>query len=464
MDFVNRQRELLSLSRQYDAPGSTFVVLYGRRRLGKTALIHRFLADRPNSFYFMADKEPEAFQINKLKSIIIARTGDTFLEETVFDTWDKVFDYLITRADFTGKLVLAIDEFQNLAIVNSSFPSVFQRIWDTKLKALNIMLIISGSHVSMMYSTALAYSSPLYGRRTADIRLLPIAFRHWDGFFPQDTGRRTLMEFYAVASGVPKYIELLDRRKDIFTNIEQLILDKDGFFYTEPRFLLSQEVNDTTNYFSILRIIATGEHKLGNIAAKLGVGGQRITQYLDILRDLDIIERRVPITETFPEKSRKGLYFIKDYFVRFWFRFVFPWQSYLEMGDTGFVMQKVRAGFSEFASLVFEDVARQMLIDYTPFPLNHIGAYWSRSIEIDVVGYNDETAEYIFGECKWTNEKVGLRELHQLIARAAQVSWPHEDRSEHFILFSRSGFTDELHAMAQSQKSLVLVDFSEGGV
>ncbi len=186
-----------------------------------------------------------------------------------------------------------------------------------------------------------------------------------------------------------------------------------------------------------------GKHKLGHIAGSLGVAGQKITQYLDNLRDLEIIERRVPVTEKNPEKSRRGLYFIKDYFIRFWFRFVFPWQSYLEMGEKRLVMQKVKDDFAEFTSLVFEDIARQLLIDYSPFPLTNIGAYWSKHIEIDVVGYNDETAQYIYGECKWTNNIVGMRELQQLISKVAQVDWMHGKRDEYFILFSKSGFSDD---------------------
>ena len=461
MIFVNRKNELNSLYKQYIREDSSFVILYGRRRLGKTALIHQFLHMHPNTYYYMADKEHEYFQINKLKNIFLSVFDDDYLESIGFDTWEQIFDYIIRRADFSSKLVLAIDEFQNLALVNDAFISTFQRIWDTKLKDKNIMLILCGSHVSMMYSTTLAYNSPMYGRRTADIKLQPISFKNWHEFFPKGISRQSLVEFYAITSGIPKYIELLNRNLKPLTNIEKFVLDKDGFFYTEPRFLLSQEINDPTNYFSILRIIATGEHKLGHIAAKLGVAGQKITQYLDILRDLEIVERRVPITEKNPEKSRRGLYFIKDYYIRFWFRFIFPWQSYLEMGNTDFVMKILKKEFHSFTSLVFEDISRQLLIDYCPFPVNKIGSYWSKDIEIDVVGYNEESGEYIFGECKWTKEKMDMRDLQKLISKADQAAWPHNQRTDYFILFSKNGFKPDLQAMADGQKAIILVDFSQ---
>lgn len=196
---------------------------------------------------------------------------------------------------FDRKPVIVMDEFQYIGKSNPAFPSIFQRIWEEILKTRSVMVILCGSLISMMESQTLAYSSPLYGRRTAQIRLTQIPFSYYHDFFPNKS-RRELIDFYAITGGVPKYIELFSETEDIYSAIQKNVLNRSGYLYDEPHFLLQQEVSEVGSYFSIIRAIAMGNSKLSAIASVLEVPATSLTKYLKTLIDLDILEREVPIT------------------------------------------------------------------------------------------------------------------------------------------------------------------------
>lgn len=208
------------------------------------------------------------------------------------------------------------------------------------------MVILCGSLISMMVNQTLSYSSPLYGRRTGQIRMSQIPFKHYSAFF-ETFDQIDPVQYYAVTGGVPKYIELFRPSTDIFKAIKNNILSKHSFLYEEPIFLLEREVGEIGAYFSMIKSIAAGNQKLGKISSSLGVKQSNITKYLKTLMELDLIERIVPVTEKNPEKSKKGLYRIKDNFIRFWFRFVYPYRHYLEMDNLEFVIKKIKQNFND---------------------------------------------------------------------------------------------------------------------
>ena len=319
MKFINRKREMSTLEKEYNRENS-FVVLYGRRRTGKTTLIKEFIKDK-NTFYFFADKQIESLQINRFKSQLAEHFKDDFLKKIEINDWDTIFDYFINKVK-DEKFVFVIDEFQYLCLMNKGFSSIFQRIYDEKLVNKNIMVILCGSLISMMYSEVLSYDSPLYGRRTAQIKLQPISFEYYKEFF-EDKSERELIEFYSITGGIPRYILEFDRDKTPLLNIENNIFNKDNFLYSEPKFLLQEEINDLSRYFSILNSIALGNTKLSSICSHLGINSNGITSYITKLIDLDILEKEVPITENI-ENGKKGLYKIKDNYLKFWFSYVYP--------------------------------------------------------------------------------------------------------------------------------------------
>ncbi|HHG75514.1 MAG TPA: ATP-binding protein [Persephonella sp.] len=453
MRFINREKELEILEREYRKKQSSFVVIYGRRRTGKTALIEKFLQNK-HSIYFLADLQQEKLQLERFKNIAADSLNDQLLKSIEINDWETLFRYIFQK-DHKKKLIIAVDEFQYLAKVNKAVPSIFQSIWDSVLKDKNVMLILSGSLIGLMYDIALNYSSPLYGRRTAQIKLQPMSFFNFKKFFKTENNDK-IFQFYSVIGGIPKYIELFDRKKNVFTNIRENILNKNSFLYEEPKFVLKDEVRDPVTYFSILQVISQGEHKIGKIASKLGIQTKNLTSFVEKLIELEVIERQVPVTERNPSKSKKGLYFIKDNFFNFWFRYVFPYQSYLETEKYQFVLEKIKSEFNLYASLVFEKVSLDYLVQKAeiPFVIQKAGRWWEKDKEIDIVALGEN--EILFGECKYWERPVGIDVLNELIEKSRYLKWKDKNRKEYFAVFSRKGFKKELKDLADRNKNILL--------
>ena len=269
---------------------------------------------------------------------------------------------------------------------------------------------------------------------------------------------------YAITGGVPKYIELFSERGDLYTAIGRCVLNRSGYLYDEPYFLLQQEVSEVGSYFSIIRAIAAGNTKLSAISALLEVKATSLTKYLKTLIDLDILEREVPITEENPERSKKGLYKIKDNYLRFWFAFVYPNMSFIESGHSAIVMDKIRKSLvKNHIAFVYEDVCRERMWelnaeDAWPFHFAKLGRWWDARDEIDIAGLDPDGKNLILGECKYRTEPVGVSVLRELEAKSAFVAWEREKRKTWFVLFSASGFTEELKALAQSSENVMLCE------
>lgn len=447
--FVDREKELQLLEDEYSSDGFRLTILYGRRRVGKTTLLKEYI-DSKSHLYFLVTLEALPIVLARFQNIVADHLQDEFLRGLKLQRFDQLFSY-ITKQSLDRKLIIVIDEFQYLGKIENSMPSQFQYIVDEILKSKNIHLILCGSLISMMYEQTLSYSSPLYGRRTSSIKLNALAFEYLSHFFP-DKSQNNLIELYAVLYGVPKYLEIFKDTGDIFESIERAVLDRNAFLYEEPRFLLQNEVNEPMTYFSILETIAHGEHKIGNIAGKLNKNVQNITSFMSKLMELDIIYKDVPITETNPSKSKKGLYFIKDNFFRFWFLYVLPYKSQLEMGNSNYALIKIKENFSGFVAKVYEDLSIEYMM--SNYSLLKCGRWWSKTDEIDVVGVGEDFL--MVGECKYSNRSVGIDILKALQEKAQKIELKLPIKS--YMLFSKSGFTDDLMAMSQADERIVLVE------
>lgn len=457
--FVDREQEMRFLESEYDRKGSSLIIIYGRRRVGKTELISEFMKNK-NSLYFLATEENETQNRNAFKDMVSEFCDNDLLKNAKVDNWDTIFRTLLSKTS-DKKMILAIDEFQYLGMSNTAFPSVMQKMWDTYLKNANIMLILCGSLISMMESQTLNYSSPLYGRRTGQMRLKQIPFSFYHEFFPQKD-YRSLIEYYSVTGGVPKYIELFYESKDIYTAIDQNILSRQSFLYDEPNFLLQKEVSEAGTYFSIIKAIAAGNHKLSKIAGSLEIKQTGLTRYLKTLTDLDIVEREIPITEQNPLKSKKGLYKIKDNYILFWFKFIYPNLGFIESGNKDIVMEKIKDNLvDKHISYVYEDICIEKIWGLTAenklnFTFDKVGRWWNNNAEIDIVAIDSNGTDILFGECKYRNSKVGSDVLNELENKAAEVDWNKGKRKEHYILFSISGFTDELTEIVKTRSDVIL--------
>ena len=447
--FVNRKKELKLLEEEYLSRDFRFTIMYGRRRVGKTTLLKEYISSKPY-IYFLVTLEALPIVIERFGNLVADFLEDEFLRDIKLKSFEQIFSYL-AKQNFSKKIVVVIDEFQYLGKLDNSIPSQFQYIVDEILKNKNIHLVLCGSIISMIYEQTLSYNSPLYGRRTSSIKLDALRFEYLSAFF-LTKNEIELIELYAILDGVPKYLELFKESNSIFEAIERNILDKNAFLYEEPRFILQNEVNEPMTYFSILETIANGEHKLGNIAGKLNKNVQNITSFISKLIELEIIYKEVPVTEKFPNKSKKGLYFIKDNFFRFWFSYVLPYKSQLELGNSNYAMLKIKENFSGFISKVYEDLS----VEYTlkNYPLLKAGRWWSKDEEIDVVGVSEKFI--LVGECKYSNKKVGIDILQQLERKSKKIELNLPIKQ--YLLFSKSGFTQELLEIEKDRDDVVLID------
>lgn len=456
--FIDREKELEYLNSEYKKKESSLIVLYGRRRIGKTSLIKEFGKDK-DMIYFLATEESEQQNLMQLTTIILDNLN---LQDVQFENWDSAFKFIV-NVKTKNKKVIVIDEFQYLGKINSAFPSIFQRIWDNILKDENIMVILCGSLINMMESQVLNYSSPLYGRRTGQIKLKQIPFKFYNEFFEKNLSEKTLIEKYAVTGGVPKYIESFTQGSNIYNEIEKNILNNQSYLYEEPYFLLQNEVSEVGSYFSIIKTIAAGNKKMGNIASKLNVSPTNLSKYLLTLCNLDILEREVPITEENPEKSKKGRYSIKDNYIAFWFQFIYPNKAFLELGNTQLVMKKIKNHFIDnHASYIYENICKEKMWDLNiegklGFTFDKIGRWWNNNEEIDIVAFDSNGNDIVFGECKYTNKPMDVDVLVELERKAESVEWNKGSRREKFVLFSVNGYSKRLMEMAEVRENLIFV-------
>ena len=466
MEFIGRKNELSKLNAEYDRD-SSFVVIYGRRRVGKTTLIKEFLKGK-TAFYFLATEELESQSMKRLAGVVARTTGNTLLQKAVFTDWLDLFRVI---ADYRPeeKKVLVIDEFPYLVKTNPAFPSILQNAWDEILKDSHVMLILSGSLIGMMQKHALSYESPLYGRRTAQMRLAPLPFT--DIYAAQDLPFDRAVEQYAVTGGVPKYLEFFKDGRPLQEQLKDTVLSKNGFLYEEPNFLLKSESVTAVNYFSIIKAIADGNHKLGKIAGALGQETSALTPYLSTLSDLGFVEKRTPITEKNPERSRKGLYFIADNFIRFWFRYVYPYKGELELDNMQIVLDELHKDFREkFVAFAYEDICKSVFAELCrngaiSFVPSRIGSYWLNDLdgdtEIDVMSVDHQNKRLFAGECKYHAKPVDAPvyfALKEKVERAAEIRKAFPGYAVTYGIFGKSGFTQRMLDIARENAEILLIN------
>lgn len=465
MRFIGRKNELHTLNTEYNR-NSSFVVIYGRRRVGKTTLIKEFLKNK-TAFYYLATEELESQSMKRLANVIARTTKNTLLQKIEFTDWLDLFQ-LIADYKPEEKKVLVIDEFPYLVKTNSAFPSILQNAWDEFLKDSNVMLILSGSLIGMMQKHALSYDSPLYGRRTAQMRLTPLPFTSI--YETQNLPFEQAVEQFALTGGVPKYLEFFEDGRPLEEQLKDAVFSKNGFLYEEPNFLLKSESLTAVNYFSIIKTIADGNHKLGKIASSLGQESSSLTPYLSTLSDLGFIEKRTPITEKNPEKSRKGLYFIADNFLRFWFCYVYPYKGELELDNMQIVLDEIHKDFKEkFVAFAYEDICKDIFaklcsnnaISFVP---SRIGSYWLNDYdgdtEIDVMSVDHQNKQVFAGECKYHTKPVDAPvyfTLKEKVDNASEIRKSFPKYNIIYGLFSKSGFTKRMLDIAKENPNILLI-------
>ncbi len=431
--FVNRADELGFLAKEYKTTGFKFLSVIGRRRVGKTALMEKFMSGKRSLYFFVPDIDDKELRLLFAKSLN-EKFGLSFIGEP---SWDEIFDRMLGIKE---RVIIIIDEFQRFLTINKSVPSILQKHIDNHHKKSEVFLVIMGSSIGMMHKL-FDYSAPLYGRRTGQIDLEPFKFKHLFEWFPSVNAEK-LMQIYAVFGGTPKYL-LEVNAKDLMKSVEAGILSKRGALYNEPEMLIRTELPNPATYFNIMKLIAQGRTKTNEIADMISIKQTSLSYFLTVLeKDMGLIRKENPVTELKP-KSKKTLYFISDNFFNFWFRFVYPNMSYLEIENSGPVMESVRSNFAAFAGRAFEGVCKEFLIEANvkgrlPFSATNIGRWWSRQDEIDIVAFNKKTKEMLFCECKWKNNVDPNAIISDLKKKSEHIELFKKGRKAYYAVFAKS--------------------------
>ncbi len=460
--FVDRESELAFLDIAWRSERAELIVVYGRRRVGKTALLRAFCEGRRNTFWVASLGSETILRRSFSDAIWLTDHPDAAAAGFSYENWERAFLALADMAR-DRRLVVVIDEFPYLTNADPGIPSVLQKIWDERLQHTQLMLILCGSHIGMMERELLLYRAPLYGRRTGQIHLSPLPLRATTALFPEYDAVQKV-ETYGVLGGIPAYLTQMDSRQPLLTNIEQRILNPASYLYLEPQFLLREELHEPRNYFALLQAIAQGKTQLNEIILAAGMERSPASRYLAILQDLYLVERRVPVTERQPDKSRRGIYRLRDPFLTFWFRFVAPHFSTLEAGYTAPTARVVADELNQFIGPVFENLCREWVTEQAgrgrlPFLPERIGAWWNNEEEIDLVAMSKDAI--LVGECKWTNRPVGVNILDDLKRKTHLLIQSDQGMRSarpqvHYALFARSGFTPGLETTAGAEGVLLI--------
>jgi len=455
MKFINRQLELDELNKRWKGGASEFFIIYGKRRVGKTELIKQFVKDKP-SIYFVADKRSNRDQLKELGRLFGNYFNDSLLVKNGFNEWLDLFQYL--KENVKDRFIFAVDEYPYIVETNKSISSLFQKGWEEYLKESKIFLILSGSSISMMESEVLSYKSPLFGRRTGQAQINPLTFKQAWQFFPEKSFD-DFLSIYTICGGMPAYLLEIKKELSLDENIKTNIFKKTCFLYNEVEFILKEELREPKNYLSILKAISWSKTKFGEISNSTGLEKNILTKYIDVLVKLQLMEKEVPVTEESLQKSKQGIYKISDNFLRFWFLYVFPYKSDLEIERYDEVLRKIEETFGAIKANTYEKVCRELLSDFRDkiFSFERVGRWWKKEEEIDIVGINKKTKEIIFGECKWSDNPVDKSVFYNLKRKSVEVKWDNEQRKEYFIIFSKSGFTKEMIDLAK-EENIFLVE------
>lgn len=465
--FVGRTEELNSLNRLYDEGIFQCIIIYGRRRVGKTTLISHFMKDKPGIFF----TAQEILDHNNLEEFSkhIYEFFNVPLSAGAFQTWNAAFAFIAEKA-MKEQFILAFDEFPYAAKANPALKSILQNIIDHKLKDSKLYLILCGSHESFMEKEVLGIKSPLFGRRTAQLRIEGFdyqdAFLMLDGFSIEDK-----FKIYASIGGTPHYLSQVKKSENYEENIKRLYFDISGYLYNEPMMLLMQEVREPAAYNSIIAAIASGASKLNEIVTKTGEERTKISKYLTSLVGLKIVIKEYPFGEN-PENSRKSIYRLNDFCYNFWYRFVLPARPEIESGNGAEVADE--EVFSEqlsdyigkppFEEICLQYLKRQNKKKLLPFSATSFGKWWGtdpkekKETDIDVIAANRRKKQILLGECKWRNSFDDVAEIKKLMEKDYLLP---EYNERYYYLFSKVPFSKNALLLKEENPRLKLITIED---
>lgn len=454
--FIGRKEELAFLKEKYQSKNAEFIVLYGRRRIGKTETLSHFCADK-NPVFFTCTQTDDSSQLKNFSRKLLSFDIPQKRYISEFSNWEQAF---LAVKDIPHKVnkkqILVIDEFPYMSRENPEIPSLLQKLWDTEFKAYGVMIILCGSSMSYMEKEILSEKNPLYGRATGIYKMLPMSYSDASQFFPEWNAADKIMA-YAILGGIPYYLSLFDKAKSLKENICSAILKRGAILYSEPEFLMRQELREPATYNTIIQSVAAGKTSFNEIQQSTLIEKGKLSVYIKNLIELGIVTREFPVFSTEKEKqnTQRGLLKLRDSFFRFWYRFVLPNLSTLEFGDWENVYDAIiEPQMNEFASSAFEDVCIEWLRVQNknhklPFTFSQAGRWWNKNVEVDIMASDYEHSNIISAECKFHNSLINDSDLKKHIEKDLSMLRKKENAAMHYFYFSLIGFTDQALAYAK---------------
>ena len=475
--FIGRKQELQFLENKYNSKEGQLIILYGRRRVGKTETLREFCKDKQHIFYScreISDRlQLRSFSEKLLKENIPATR---YIKE--FSDWETALKNITDLPYGDKKKLLIIDEFPYMCRGNRSIPSILQNLWDECFKDENVMIVLCGSAMSFIEKELLAEKNPLYGRATGIYKMEAMNFYDAVQFFPDYSDKDKIIA-YSVLGGIPHYLKQFHAELSLEENIKKNILTKGCVLYSEVEFLLRQELRETPLYNSIIEAVALGNTRLNDISMKSLIEDTAKTSvYLKNLIELEIIKREFSVDDGTKERANasRGLYRLTDNFFRFWYAFVFTNYSELENGDADGVFDyAIKPFLHKFASMTFEDICCEYIRKMQhsgklPFRYQRLGRWWGKTTvrrketkeiqetEIDLLAVSQKADKYLVGECKFKGTPFSYKEYLDISAKLSQQ----KEKAEFFYyLFSESGFDEKLIDETKSNHKLRLIDIKE---
>lgn len=453
--FIGRKRELDALAHLWESQRPELLILYGRRRVGKTRLLTHWIGtQKPRALYWVADPTSSFDQLRSFSQAVFQFESRRSPAPTDFSygTWKTAFEELAQLAE-KARVAIIIDEFTYLLEAEPGIAGVLQNAWDKTLSNSNLLLILSGSHLGMMERQVLFYQAPLYGRSTANLLLQPLPFGATREAFPKyDADERVAV--YAMLGGVPAYWERFKPQKSISDNIRSEFLSYSSSLHDEPRLLLADFLKDPHNYVAILKAIANGAATPKEIASFTGIDEKSIPQYLNLLTETGFVARRVPVTQ--PRGSRLGRHKITDPFLRFYYRFLARRQAQLAMDASEQALDEIKRHLLDFiGTYTWEELCQEWLLrasvhDRLPIRPDQVGGAWTRKAQVDVVGINSMDKTLILGECKWSPRSTDLDVLENLIGKSNEFVPAEGHWRIYYLGFARGGWTEAARHFASN--------------
>ena len=461
--FIAREPELQFLADCYSKDKSQLVVLYGRRRIGKTETLRTFCKDKPHVF-FSCTQSTDKKQLERFSDALLRENIPAGRFISAFSDWEIAFESISDLPYGDSKRLVVIDEFPYMCNANKSIPSILQNVWDSKLKDENVMIILCGSSMSFIEKEILSKKNPLYGRSTGIYKMEEMNFYDAMKFFPDYSDEDKIIT-YSILGGIPHYLTQWDPGVSVNDNIKKSILTKGSVLYSEVDFLLRQELRETSIYGAVIEAVALGSTRLNEISQKsLIEDNSKTSVYLRNLIELGIVTREMSVDTAVKERGNqnRGIYKLADNFFRFWYTYGFANISQLEDGDVDGVYEySVEPTLRNFASYAFEDVCLQFVRmqqkeKKLPFRFSKIGRWWGKTTvrdaqapnglrtaetEIDILAVSSDAKKYLAGECKFKKSPFTNAEYLDLCAKLT----PQKETSEfYYALFSSAGFDEKL--------------------